>query len=292
MTLIILCYGTAQIIPIGHETTVQAAAYDLTSPPYHPDDRYLDKQWALQQIPFQNTVDSTNIPVAILDTGIDRQHEDLIGKIISSINFTHETKNSDVLGHGTHIAGIITANTNNKIGIAGIAPNTLLLNVKVADDNGLVWPSTIAKGIIWATDNGAKIINISLTVPISSSILEGAVNYACNKGVIIIAAAGNDINSVSAFPACYPNVIAVAAICRDGYLWDNSNRGDVYAPGVEIYSALPGNNYGYLSGTSMAAACVSAIAAQLLTTTTNINNNKISNIEIISSLKNIFENPN
>jgi thermitase len=232
--------------------------------------------------------------VAVLDTGIDQQHEDLAGKVVGSINFSDSETASDRLGHGTHVAGIIAATAKNGIGIAGAAPNARLLNVKIADDKGMVWASTVAKGIIWAVDNGAKIINMSLAIPAATPALEEAVNYAWSKGVVIIAAAGNTGSSVPTYPASCPNVIAVAATDINGSLWERSNHGDwvsAYAPGAEIYSALPGNSYGYKSGTSMATAYVTAVAALTYSTVTDADGDGLVNDEVTEILKAVFALP-
>jgi thermitase len=232
--------------------------------------------------------------VAVLDTGIDQQHEDLAGKVVGTINFSDSQIVSDRPGHGTHVAGIIAATDRNGIGIAGAAPNARLLNVKIADDNGMVWASTVAKGIVWAVDNGAKIINMSLAIPATTPALEEAVNYAWSRGVVIIAAAGNTGSSVPTYPASCPNVIAVAATDINGSLWDRSNHGDwvsAYAPGAEIYSALPGNSYGYKSGTSMATAYVTAVAALTLSTVTDVDGDGLVNDEVTEVLKTVFALP-
>ncbi len=259
-------------------------------------DPYLDKQWALQKIQI-GQIASNNKPVlvAVVDTGIDEKHEDLAGKIVANINFGNSQTAADVNGHGTHIAGIIAATTNNGVGVAGVAANAQLLNVKVADDNGMVWSSTVAKGIVWAVDNGAKVINLSLAIPTKSEVLEKAIEYAWNKGAVVVAGAGNNVKGVPMYPACYPEVIAVAAIDAEGSLWTKSNDGDwvdVYAPGAEIYSTLPGNNYGYQSGTSMATAYVSGVAALAFATATDVNGNGLVNDEVIDLLKTVFAIPN
>jgi len=262
---------------------------------YIPNDPYFDKQWALKKTQLlQITADDPEVLIAILDTGIDQQHEDLAGKVVANVNFSDSPTASDLNGHGTHVAGIIAATTDNGIGGASVVPGCRLLNVKVADDNGRVWASSIAKGIVWAVDNEAKVINISLVVPNSSPALEQAIDYAWSKGIVLIAGAGNNIKSVPVYPAAYPKVIAVAAIDSEGELWSKSNYGDwvdAYAPGVEIYSTLPGNNYGYQSGTSMATAYVSAAAASALTTVTDTNSDGLVNDEVAALLTTLFAVP-
>jgi len=262
---------------------------------YIPNDPYFDKQWALKKTRLLLvTAGDPEALIAILDTGIDQQHEDLAGKVVASVNFSDSPTASDLNGHGTHVAGIIAATTDNGIGGASVAPGCRLLNVKVADDNGRVWASSIAKGIVWAVDNEAKVINISLVVPNSSPALEQAIDYAWSKGIVLIAGAGNNIKSVPVYPAAYPEVIAVAAIDREGELWSKSNYGDwvdAYAPGVEIYSTLPGNNYGYQSGTSMATAYVSAVAASALAMAIDTDGDGLVSDEVATLLTTLFPIP-
>jgi len=260
------------------------------------NDSNVDKQWGLQRIQglVVEPTETKEILVAVLDTGIDQQHPDLVGKVVGSINFSDSQVVTDYLGHGTHIASIIAANGGNNVGIVGAAPNARLLNVKIADDKGMIWASTTAKGIIWAVDNGAEIINMSLAMPAATPALEEAVNYAWSKGVVIIAAAGNTGSSIPTYPASCPNVIAVAATDINGSLWEKSNHGDwvnAYAPGAEIYSALPGNSYGYMSGTSMATAYVTAVAALELPTVTDDDGDGFVNDEVNDVLKTIFALP-
>lgn len=254
---------------------------------YLPNDSYFDKQWALIKIGvprvWEITSDSQDILIAILDTGIDKKHEDLKDKVVAEINFSNSPTVNDVYGHGTHIAGIVAANTNNNLGIAGIAPDVKLMNVKVADDLGFCNSLVLAKGIIWAVDNGAKIINISLAINKPSLALEEAVNYAWDRGVIVIAAAGNLRRLNLTYPAYYPNCLAVASTDANNSLsfWSNhSDWADVAAPGNNIYSTLPNNSYGYKSGTSQSAAQVSGIAALLFNIVTDRNENGFLNDEI------------
>jgi thermitase len=201
------------------------------------------------------------VTVAVLDSGIDTGHKDLTGRVIKSANFTDSKTDLDVQGHGTHVAGIIAAGVEN--GVASSVPCVQLLNVKVVDDNGVVWPSNAARGILWAVDNGAQVINMSFTVPVDSRVLHDAVQYAAQHGVIMLAAVGNHADSLS-YPAAYEDVIAVATF-DSGALAAAENttasRGDIYLPGYIIYSTSPGNKYAYKSGNSIATACATRTAA-------------------------------
>ncbi|MCR4395081.1 MAG: S8 family serine peptidase, partial [Dehalococcoidales bacterium] len=111
--------------------------------------------------------------------------------VIQSVNFTSSESADDIYGHGTHVAGIIAAEANNGKGIAGIAPFARLLNVKVADDRGRCESSAVAKGIIWAVDHGARIINLSLEIKNPSQELQSAIDYAWAKGAVLVAAGSN-----------------------------------------------------------------------------------------------------
>jgi len=257
------------------------------TPSIVPNDSYFDKQWALGKIQaleaWQVTSGSQDVLIAILDTGIDPNHEDLEGKVVAEVNFTDSPTTDDIHGHGTHIAGIIAANSNNGIGITGVAPEVQLMNVKVADDKGRCQPSVVAQGIIWAVNNGASVINISIEIREASPELEDAVNYAWTKGALIIASAGNDGSQDPIYPACYENCIAVAATRQDDSLAPLSNYGDwvdMAAPGFNIYSTLPDNSYGYKTGTSFAAPYVSGLAALLFSVVTDTNGDGKLNAEV------------
>jgi len=256
-----------------------------------PNDPFFSEQWALITIQasslWQITKGSQEVLVAILDTGIDQNHEDLIGQIVAAVNFTDSPTTNDIYGHGTHVAGIIAAE-HNSVGVAGLAPGCKLLNVKVADDRGRCQVSDLARGIIWAVDNGADVINISIQIKESSPELEQAINYAWDNGAVIIAAAGNNGSQSPIYPAYYNNCLAVAAVKQDDSLAPLSNHGDwvnVAAPGFQIYSTLPDNSYGFESGTSFATAYVSGMAALLFSVVTDTNGNGMLNDEVCSAIE-------
>ena len=235
-----------------------------------PDDPLLGGgfQWALDRISASDawgiTQGSGGIQIAILDTGIDSSHPDLQGKVAASVNFSNSATEQDMYGHGTHVAGIAGASTNNGVGIAGVGFDSSLMNVKVMGDNGTGGYSWVTQGVIWATDNGADVINLSLGAQFGSTALEEAIHYATARGVLVVAAAGNMSSDAPFYPAAYPEVIAVASTDYYDRLAPGSNYGswvDVAAPGGNIYSTLPGSRYGNMAGTSMASPHVAGVAA-------------------------------
>ena len=218
------------------------------------------------------------VKVAILDTGIDQNHEDLSAKVVLQQNFTDSPTIDDLYGHGTHVGGIVAALTNNSTGVAGGCPSCQLMNGKVLNDRGSGAYSGIANGITWATDNGAKVVNLSLGGPSRSTTLENAVNYAWNRNTVVVAAAGNSANPSKTYPAAYVNAIAVAATNNKDKKASFSSYGakwvDVAAPGENIFSTFPNHpyvinkslGYDFGSGTSMATPMTSAVAALIWST--------------------------
>jgi thermitase len=243
---------------------------------------------------WQISTGSSQIRVAVLDTGIDDSHSDLSGQVAAETNIATSGKPSDSHGHGTHIAGIIAAKDNNN-GIIGIAPNCELLNVKVADDMGRCQASDLAEGIVWAVDNGADVINVSIEIREPYSKLEKAINYAWEQGSLVVAAAGNGGSESPVYPARYENCLAVSATDSNHDLTTLSNHGDwvdLAAPGSKIYSTLPEEKYGYKSGTSFACAHISGIAALLFDITSDANDNGRINDEVAETLKSSCQNIN
>jgi len=270
-----------------------------------PNDPYLGSQWGLTTVDapdaWQITHGKNDITIAILDTGIDTSHPDLATKVLTSIDTTGSlTSSNDIRGHGTHVAGIASACTDNGIGVAGLGYNSSLMNVKVLADDGYGDYSWVAEGIVWAAEHGANVINLSLGGSSPSSTLEDAVNYAWSKGVVIVAAAGNNGSTSPFYPAYYTNVVSVAATYIS--YTDNveaivswSNRGDwvdVAAPGVNIYSTLVNNGYGYKSGTSMASPYVAGLAALLFSVVSDNNGDGILNDEVKWRIESTCDNVN
>lgn len=207
------------------------------------------------------------VTIAILDTGVDLAHPDLFVRILPGYDFVNNDNDpQDDHGHGTHVAAIAAASTNNGEGVAGVNWGANILPVKVLNSGATGTYANVAAGIVWAADHGAQVINLSLGGPAPSFVLNDAVNYAYQRGVILVASTGNAGAPSVLYPAAYDPVIAVGATDSGNNLADFSNYGaevDVVAPGVNIYSAFPGGGYGYRSGTSMAAPHVSGLAALL-----------------------------
>jgi thermitase len=243
-------------------------------------------RWDLLQIQapeaWQVVTGGHNVLVAVLDTGIDAEHRDLKNKVIDRANFTNSTGLDVDRGHGTHIAGVIAGAADNASNV-GLAYHCSLLDVKVAENDGTTNAKKVAQGIIWAVDHGANIINISIVIGKPYSLLEYAVDYAWNHGCLIVAAAGNSDSTKPVYPAAYPHVIGVSATDKNDNLAKWSNRGDwvsIAAPGVDIYSTLPGDEFGYKSGTSFSTALVSGEAALLYTRAVDMNHDSQVNDEV------------
>jgi thermitase len=205
------------------------------------------------------------VAIAILDTGIDQSHEDLQAKIEKNRSLTTKRAVNDMNGHGTHVAGNAAAVTANGVGVAGTCPDCSLYNVKVLGKDGIGKLSWLVQGITWAADNDADVINMSLGGSSGSRTLRKAVNYAWGKGVVLVAAAGNQGGNDPFYPAYYRRVIAVASTDHNDAKAGSSKYGrkwvDLGAPGVNVLSTLPpGNRYGRASGTSVAAPHVAGVA--------------------------------
>jgi len=275
-----------QIIELSGED-VQTAITTLSANPgvEYAEPNYLaeitdttpnDPYWAFQYGPsaihapqgWDISTGSTAVTIAIVDTGVDLSHPELAGKIVDGYDFV----NSDITpqddnGHGTHVAGIAAAIGNNGLGVAGISWGARIMPVKALNSAGTGSFADVAAGIVWATDHGAQVINLSLGGPAPSLVLQAAVDYAYANGVVVVAAAGNTGSASVLYPARYPDVIAVAATDSTNTRSPISNYGpeiSVAAPGVSVYSTLPGGNYGTKTGTSMSAGYVSGLVAVMI----------------------------
>ncbi len=239
------------------------AQVEPANDPFFPD------QWALPVIHAPEgwatlTSNTPDVIVAVLDSGICADNVDLIGRVTAGWDFVQDdAAPQDEFGHGCSVAGVIAANGNNSVGIAGVAPNVKIMPIRVLDAQGIGTYSRVAAGITYAVDHGASIINLSLGGVSPSNTLQAAIDYAVAHHVMVIAAAGNTGNQTVLFPASYEPVIAVGSVGRNlqPSIFSSTGTGvDLYAPGEGIVStSLDG--FSTLSGTSLAAPQVAGVAA-------------------------------
>ena len=236
------------------------------------DDATPSSQWGLFRILADmawETTTAQDVEVAVLDCGV-YAHADLAGRIGAQADLADSGTVDDTCNHGTHVAGIIAAVSNNGMGIAGVARGAKVLNGKVVGNDGSAFFSDIDEGIKWATNEGAKVVNLSLNADIACpTSTQKAANYAWNRGTVVVAAAGNSNLGQAGAPANCNNVIGVGAHDPVDGKAGFSNHGpgvDLAAPGTDILSTVHpelngGALYAHKSGTSMAAPFVAGVAA-------------------------------
>ena len=282
--------GVARVHVRGGRTAVAAALARLRQDPnvlyayrdqrvqafYTPNDPGIGYQWSLPRVRALEAWDvmrgSSSVVIGVLDTGVEATHPDLQNKLVlPGYNaLDGSTNTNDGHGHGTHVSGIAAAATDNGVGVAGAGFNSRIVPVKVLGDSGEGSFSSIIGGIRWAADHGVKVINMSLggTVdyPGEEVPLQDAVNYARERGVVVVAAAGNSGDQTRSYPGALENVICVASTNENDARSGFSSYGswvDVGAPGSNILSSVRGGGYAYYSGTSMATPLVAGEAALL-----------------------------
>lgn len=206
--------------------------------------------------------------LADIDTGVYANHPDIKPKLMAGYDFVEsdQTPQDTGNGHGTAVAGVMAAATNNGIGVAGGCWNCMIMPLRVLDGNGAGSDATVAQAIQYAVDHGAQILNLSLSFADDSTVLKTAIDYAASHNALVIAAAGNQAGTAPRYPAAYPSVLSVAGTEADDTLSSESNYGstvDMAAPGVSIFSTLNADAYAAWTGTSFASPIVAAVAGLL-----------------------------
>jgi len=253
---------------------------------FAPNDPNFPNQWHLPKVSapaaWDLTTGSASVTVAVIDSGVDPAHPDLFGKLVGGYNYLGSTADThDVLGHGTAVAGVIGANTNNLSGVAGLGWNTTIMPLVVVSSSNYATYADLASAINYAADHGAKVINMSLGGTSYSSTLQSAVDYAWNRGLVVVAAAGNNATSAGFYPAALNNVVAVSATDGNDNLASFSNFGNwitVAAPGTYIQTTNNGGGYGNWQGTSFSAPQVAALAALIIAKNPALDNNQVVNL--------------
>lgn len=239
-----------------------APAATVTDPAY-------GSSWALPKIQAPTAWDSTNgngVTIAILDTGLDAVHPDLVANVVPGWNVYDDNSNTaDVNGHGTWVAGVAAMVANNAKGSAGVAWGAEIMPIRIADANAYAYWSTVAQGIYWAADNGAKVVNISYNGVSGSSTVQSAAQYLRGKGGVVIVAAGNSggLENIAA----NDSLLTVAATDQNDVRASFSSYGayvDLSAPGVSLYTTTVGGGFANASGTSFSSPVVAATAALML----------------------------
>ncbi|WIN00995.1 type VII secretion-associated serine protease mycosin [Actinoplanes oblitus] len=260
--------------PAWAEPGVTDEMFEPIAEPASGADQVRADEWQLQTLDLADAwtyADGSGITVAVIDSGVDAHHADLAGQVLPGLDLVDGKGNggTDEVGHGTTVSGIIAGRGDDNVGVVGIAPKAKILPVRVLDaDNRYDDALIVAKGLRWAVDHGARVVNLSLGGTANSPALAAALDYAFAKDVVVVACTGNVSASSSArgvwYPAREPGVIAVAGVERNGTdLWSGSITGPetvVSAPATELVGAKPGG-YWRVQGTSFAAPMVSGTAA-------------------------------
>ncbi|MBI5706071.1 MAG: peptidase S8 [Armatimonadetes bacterium] len=268
-------YASQKIVKYAEPNAVYYA--DFT-----PNDSLFAQQYAHKRIQTELAWDITQglntVKIAVIDTGCDINHPDLMGKVLPGHDFANNDDTvEDNQGHGTHVSGDAAASTNNSMGVAGPGFNCMVLPVKASEFGGFT-EDAIINSIKWAADQGAHVINMSFGGWFPSQAIEDACNYAWAKGSVLVAAAGNDPVTDKHYPAAYPVCIAVAASDQFDRQSDFTTYGDwvdVASPGVAILSTTVGGGYEAWDGTSMASPVCAGVVGLIWSVAPSFTNTQI-----------------
>jgi thermitase len=238
-------------------------------PAFLANDPQFAYQWHLPRVRAPDAWDTTQgagAVIAVLDSGVDASHPDLAGKLVAGYNtYSNNTTTSDQTGHGTEVAGAAGALTNNGEGIAGVAGAAPIMPVRVTDSTGRATSASLANGIVWAADHGARIVNLSFSNVAGNTTIRTAAEYAVNHGALVVAAAGN-CGCVDSTPE-NPYILSVSATDEDDNVASFSSTGpfvDLSAPGNNILTTERFGLYGTVSGTSLSSPIVAGVAGLML----------------------------
>ncbi|MFH1072716.1 MAG: S8 family serine peptidase [Nanoarchaeota archaeon] len=287
--LILLTFDEKTDIFATAESIAQNNLVELAEPNYIgtvqliPNDSYYVNQWAPEKIgllqSYDITLGSPDITIALVDSGVDQDHPDLVQNLYPGYDFVNEDSNpEDDFGHGTRMAGIIAAQTNNGIGVAGTCPNCMIVPIKAANSEGWLTSYDVYQALQYAMNlhtlqgipenpHPADIISMSFKFDYSNGYLTSAIQEAHDSGAILVAGAGNDNNADMRYPAAYPEVIAVANTNESDGKHISSSYGswvDIAAPGRNIWTTNYYNSYGVSTGTSASTAMVSGLVGLML----------------------------
>ncbi|WP_222918767.1 S8 family serine peptidase [Natrinema sp. SYSU A 869] len=275
---------------IGADPQELESDADTASTLYTPNDPNLGSQYAPQQVnapeAWETTLGDPDVTISIVDQGVQYDHPDLSGNMDRSVS----NGGSDFVdndgdpypvsaseNHGTHVAGIAAGGTDNGTGHAGIS-NCSLLSARALGDGQGGSLSDIADAIQWSADQGADIINMSLGGGGATQLMREACQYAKSQGALLVAAAGNDYGSSVSYPAAHDSVVAVSSLDEGETLSDFSNLGpeiELAAPGDDVLSSVPWDDYDYFPGTSMASPVVAGVAGLTLSAWPNLSNEQL-----------------
>ncbi|WP_426161560.1 S8 family serine peptidase [Pseudoduganella sp. R-34] len=250
------------------------------------NDPYLGSEWHIGKIGASAAWDKTqggNITIAILDSGVDASHPDFSGRLVAGYNtYDNNTNTADVCGHGTKAAGSAAAASNNAIGVAGVAGQARIMPVRIAYNNSgtcYAYFSTMASGVTWAADHGARVVNISYANVPTSSAVQSAANYLKGKGGLLFVSAGNYNRDEGFTPT--DTMIPVSATDSADNRASFSSYGAfvaLSAPGAGIYTTVQGGGYGAVNGTSFASPVAAAVAALVMSANPSLSADQVKSI--------------
>lgn len=275
---------TAVAKQLEHHPQLKFAELDaIFRPALVTTDPYLGSEWHVSKINASSAWDKSmggGVTIAILDTGVDASHPDLSANMVAGWNVYDNNSNaSDVLGHGTAVAGTAAAAANNALGVAGVAGSAKIMPIRISDTNGNATGSAIAQGLTFAANNGARVANISFAGLVGNSTVETAAQYMKSKGGLVVVAAGN--NGVNQGLSASSTMIPVAATESTDLLatWSNfGNQVAVAAPGNNIWTTTKGGGYGQWWGTSFASPVAAGVVALMMSKRPDLSNSSVESL--------------